>query len=548
MTDGQSCPATPLVLQTGENRIRTFMVNGAPIMDGGKMRGALATFDDVTQLEEQNDKLQEMLKELEQSRDEIRTQNRKLRILATQDPLTSCLNRRSFFQKFEVEFNRAQRYGHGLCCVMIDIDHFKTINDRYGHLTGDRVLQGLADVLRSALRESDFICRYGGEEFCILLSHTEAENAVKTAERFRVAIESKSLAGIKVTISLGVSSLEFGAGNSQELVGQADTALYAAKNNGRNRVLCWDEKEVALLSEQREGTVDGEAPEAEGSVYIPHHVVNALMLALAHRDVGTAEHSRQVGDFCAAAAQGLMSANDSYLVEVAGLLHDIGKLGVPDSILLKPGPLSEEEWKLMRDHERRSVEVIASTFLSPELVEIVRCHHAFYGKASHNTELPKGEDIPLGARILSIADSFSAMISDRPYRKALSYEEAFAELRRCAGQQFDPDLVEHFIEIVKARDETRQEGEKSVSNAVKLEIGREVEKLFVAVNTSPFGTLAGVADRLAVKAAKHGLMQIAEKATQIEKATEEQGDLVHIMELTSELMKACGTKESFLHD
>jgi putative nucleotidyltransferase with HDIG domain len=280
-------------------------------------------------------------------------------------------------------------------------------------------------------------------------------------------------------------------------------------------------------------------------VYIPHHVVNALMMALSHRDVATAEHCRQVGDLCAAAAQGLMTLNQCHVLEVAGLLHDIGKLGVPDSILNKPGPLTQAEWKIMRDHQKRSVEVIASIILSPELVEIMRYHNAWYGVTAQNADLPRGKDIPLGARILSIADSFSAMVSHRPYRRTRSYEEAFEELRRCAGQQFDPVLVERFIEVVQARDGSRQKEIEPVSNAVKLEIGREVERLFVAVNTSAFGMLATIADRLANKATKHGLKKIAEKATQIEKATEGEYDLMQIMQLASELMKVCGSKESF---
>ena len=140
----------------------------------------------------------------------------------------------------------------------------------------------------------------------------------------------------------------------------------------------------------------------EANVHIPHHVVQALMLALEHRDVPTAEHSRQVGDLCVAAAQGLMSINECAVLEIAGQLHDIGKLGVPDSILLKPGPLTEAEWQVMHDHERRSVDVIASMFASPELVDIVNYHSAWYdGSSSQDPSQPKGTDIPLGARILA---------------------------------------------------------------------------------------------------------------------------------------------------
>jgi hypothetical protein len=239
-----------------------------------------------------------------------------------------------------------------------------------------------------------------------------------------------------------------------------------------------------------------------------------------------------------------MSINECFVLEIAGYLHDIGKLGVPDSILLKPGPLTDDEWKIMRDHERRSIDVIASTFLSPELVDIVRNHSLRYdGSSSQDPSRPKGKDIPLGARILIIADAFSAMVSHRPYRRARSYEEAFKELRRCAGTQFDPDLVEHFIDVVSARDESRRKVKEPVSNSMRLDIGREVEKIFVAVNTSSFPALSVSAEHLATQATKLGLTQIAETALEIEKAAVEKRDQMEIVQLTSKLMGLCDYRE-----
>jgi len=536
----------PLSFYSGLDGTRTFMVNGAPILDdGGAVRGALATFDDVTELEAQNDKLKDMLRVLEKSREEVRSQNQKLQVLATQDPLTQCLNRRSFFERFEMEFNRSQRYGHALSCIMADIDNFKSVNDTHGHQMGDQVLQKVAERLRSTLRESDVICRYGGEEFCVLLPHIGADDGLSTSERVRSAIASQDIYGLKVTISLGISSMEFGATDPQELLGQADNSLYAAKNSGRNKSIRWDIGKDWRSSEQEDSHDSHDQHDEGDGVYIPHHVVNALMLAMGHRDMETAEHSRQVAELCVAASQGLMSLKDCHVLEVAGELHDIGKLGVPDSILQKPESLSEKEWQIMHEHKRKSVEVIASTFLSPDLVEIVRYNNIWFEGSQENPKQPRGKDIPLGSRILSIADAFSSMVSHRPYRATRTYDEAFTELRRCAGKQFDPDLVEHFIEVVKARDESRQKGPEEISNAVKLEIGREVEKIFVAVNTSAFGTMATVADQLAVKAHKHGLKQVAEVARKIEKAIEEEQNMVKMVSLASELTEICGAREIF---
>ena len=544
MRERTSQMAVPLSLQNGEGNARTFMVNGAPILDGaGKMRGALATFDDVTLIEQQNTELQNMLNALEISRDEIRKQNQELQVLATQDPLTRCLNRRAFFERFEAEFNRSQRYGHSFSCIMVDIDHFKSINDKHGHPVGDKVLQQVSSILQECVRVSDIVCRYGGEEFCILLPETNSQGGLQTAERIRHTIASKSILGIKVTISLGVSSLESAPANPSELLSRADKALYEAKRGGRDRVVCYSE-EIACLPGKDTGETASYEPAGKGAdVHIPHHVVNALMLALEHRDIATAEHSRQVGDLCVAAAQGLMSINECFVLEIAGLLHDIGKLGVPDSILLKPGPLTDEEWQIMRDHERRSVDVIASTFLSPGLVEIVKYHsHRYDGRSSQNPSRPKEKEIPLGARILTIADAFHAMVSHRPYRQACSYEEAFKELRRCAGTQFDSDLVEHFVDVVRARDESRRKGKEPVSNSIKLEIGREVEEIFVAVNNSSFSTLSVSAEHLATRATHYGLAQIAETASEIEKAAVENRDQVEIVKLTSKLLQLCDSR------
>jgi HD-GYP domain-containing protein (c-di-GMP phosphodiesterase class II) len=270
------------------------------------------------------------------------------------------------------------------------------------------------------------------------------------------------------------------------------------------------------------------------------------MRALEHRDAATAEHSRQVGDLCVAAAQGLMSINECFVLEIAGMMHDIGKLGVPDSILLKPGPLNEEEWRIMHDHEQRSVDVIASTFLSPELVEIVRHHNTWYdGSSSRDASGPKGKDIPLGARILNIADAFNAMVSHRPYRRARSYEDAFDELRRCAGTQFDPDLVEHFVDVVQARDESRRTQNALIPNSIQLEIGREVEKLFVAVNTSSISSLSLSAEHLAMRATKYGLTQLADTAMEIGRCAAENVDQMEIVQLTSKLIQLCGSRENF---
>jgi len=231
---------------------KIYLVDSAPVCDDrGKNSGVMVTFSDITQLEEKNDQLEGMLGMLKKSRDEIRRQNEELQVLATRDSLTDCLNRRSFFEKFETVFKIAQRDGHKLACIMADIDMFKTINDRYGHARGDNVIRKVAECLQFSMRSTDTICRYGGEEFCVVLPGMGINDALATAERARGNIQSLRVAGatgsssISITASFGVASLEHGAGTLSQLIEHADKALYRAKNAGRNSVVAWDAEQFS---------------------------------------------------------------------------------------------------------------------------------------------------------------------------------------------------------------------------------------------------------------------------------------------------------------
>ena len=271
----------------------------------GPPRGVLLTFDDVTEIETTNAQLRETLDMLGRSRDEIERQNKELQALATTDPLTGCRNRRSFHAEFQSRWGAAKRYGTSLACVMVDVDYFKKINDRYGHSTGDQVLQHVAGILRSLARESDMVCRYGGEEFCLLLPEADIIAAAQAAERFRGMIESKACGGVSVTASVGVSSLDLGADSPQALLDQADKCLYAAKRGGRNRVVRWDEvRDTPAAARARRPRRRRRPSPIRPACPISFHAVTALMSALAHRDKGTADHSRRVADLCAAAAVG----------------------------------------------------------------------------------------------------------------------------------------------------------------------------------------------------------------------------------------------------
>jgi diguanylate cyclase (GGDEF)-like protein/putative nucleotidyltransferase with HDIG domain/PAS domain S-box-containing protein len=550
ISDGEARTGVMLGLRPNESEQRMFMVNSSPIVcDDGQCRGVLASFGDVTLLKKKQAELVGMLETLKKSREEIRRQNEELQILATRDPLTSCLNRRSFLAQFETEWASAQRYAHPLSCVMLDIDHFKSINDEFGHSVGDQVLQKVAAALRTTVRDGDLVCRYGGEEFCILLPHLDKDGARAAAERYRKAVATVRAHHRSITISLGVSAISLDAHTLQELLDQADKSLYIAKRSGRNRVVSWDEvpEDVEIDETKGSRTRPVEEPNFESS--IPFHAVTALISALSYRDSATAEHSRRVGDLCVATANGLMSLSDAYVLEIAALLHDIGKIGVPDSILLKPGALTAEEWKTMHFHDRIGVEIIRSTFASDKLTLIIMNHHARYDGAGAEQNLPAGDDIPLGARILMIADAFDAMVSDRVYRKGRSQAAAFAELRRCAGKQFDGKLVERFIETVKSRDENRVTEVPAVSKQTALRIGMEIERLARSLDNHDISGLGALASRLKATATKSGVAPVAELAARLEHLAANDPDLAALVRITNDLMAVCrSTQKAYLKD
>ena len=208
---------------------------------------------------------------------------------------------------------------------------------------------------------------------------------------------------------------------------------------------------------------------------------------MSYRDQVTAEHSRRVADLAVACAEGHLPITDCYVLEIAALLHDIGKVGVPDAILLKPGKLTAEEWKVMEKHDRIGVEIIRASFHSAQLTSIVENHHAFYGMSKNG--MPCGVEIPVTARILAIADAYDSMTSDRSYRKGRTPEDAFTELRRCAPAQFDPELVERFINVIKDRSQHQQATVDGVSKETALQIGMQMERLAQSLDNQDLDTL-----------------------------------------------------------
>ena len=247
-----------LCLNSNDVRNQIFMVNCSPILGGDKQcKGVMVTFGNITELEDKNQKLQAMIERLEVTKNEVSRQNDELKILAEIDPLTGCFNRRAFHAHFDKIFFGAGDQDVDLNCIMLDIDHFKSVNDNFGHQTGDEVIKLVANIISDNMRDTDIVARYGGEEFCLILPCLDNETTLTIAEMIRVSVMNSTkypIIGIKgVTISLGISSIKDGVLNPNAMIDFADKALYYAKNNGRNRVAVW--RDVV------KGDVDTSAPD-----------------------------------------------------------------------------------------------------------------------------------------------------------------------------------------------------------------------------------------------------------------------------------------------
>jgi diguanylate cyclase (GGDEF)-like protein len=247
-------------LEGKSGRSYTFMVNGAPILDSdGSVRGALATFDDMSAVERKNRELNQTLGKLEKSREKITRKNKELETLARIDPLTGCNNRRSLFEQFDEVLKASQMDGSNITCFMIDIDHFKSVNDRFGHTVGDEVIKAIAEVLRSNSRGNDIVGRYGGEEFCVISPHLTPDAEREVAERFRRAISvlgnnpNAQFPLMRITASIGYASASANVKSAMDLINYADQALYVAKESGRNRVSHSGQTNEVETSPSREG-------------------------------------------------------------------------------------------------------------------------------------------------------------------------------------------------------------------------------------------------------------------------------------------------------
>ncbi len=371
---------------------------------------------------------------------------------ATMDRLTGVSNRATLLAALFAEVERSNRYERPLSVAFVDIDHFKAVNDSYGHAAGDVVLRGVAQAIKTNLRTSDSIGRYGGEEFMLLLTETDIEEGAVLTEKLRNLVARQRFAigpdqEISVTISIGIAGGGGGLLRTDTLVRDADAAMYSAKSLGRNQTYVFAEPDE-----------DARVPRAPIS---PAGRALAVEVGRAARDAATASltsviaplpHYRGQPSPLIASIVTIMAGSldlpegEVDRIRVAALLHDVGKVAVPQDILDKPSALTSTEWRTVVQHPRIGQVILEQAAALKEAVPIILHHHERYSGHGYPFGL-RGNDIPLGARIVAIADAYDAMTHDRPYKRAIGHDDAVKELRRHAGTQFDPELVTLFCDL-----------------------------------------------------------------------------------------------------
>ena len=416
---------------------------------------------------------------------------------AITDGLTGVKTHRFFMEALSAEWKRSTRAGRAFALVLMDLDRFKFVNDFYGHLEGDLVLQRVGHILEANCRRSDVVARYGGDEFVILMPETSMEQARQLASKLRSWVCADNLLREKnVSASFGIACYPLHGSSPQELIQVADASMYLSKHQGGNAVSTADHfdpgeakkwkkdvleaylgvtlkrlfatgpdafeeiyqrlkqfTESLAATEAGNGvTVAQEVPEDAGPQALPQAVldtVTSLAFAIDAKDHYTQGHSQKVSAYAALIAEAMeMSDAEIDEIRLGAVLHDIGKVGIPEQILNKSGPLNPDEWETMKSHVVFGAKILEPLKPLARIREMVHHHHEYFDGSGYPEAL-RAEQIPLGARIVAVADAYDTITSDRTYKKGRSAEEALAELERCANAQFDARIVEIFVRVMR---------------------------------------------------------------------------------------------------
>jgi len=404
---------------------------------------------------------------------------------AITDGLTGVKTHRFLMEALSAEWKRSTRANRNFSLVLMDLDRFKFVNDFYGHLEGDVVLQRVAQILEQNCRSSDVVARYGGDEFVILMPETGVEQARQLASKLRGWIAADTVLRDKnITASFGIAGFPVHGSTPQELIQVADSSMYLSKHQGGNSVSSAEQSDPNDRKRWKKDVLEAylgvtlkrlfsTGPEAFEEIYrrleqftrslsehaggaedegLPPAVVEtvtSLALAIDAKDQYTQGHSQKVSAYAVMIAQALnMSTPEVEEIRLAALLHDIGKVGIPEVILNKSGPLDAAEWETMKTHTELGAKILEPLKPMSRIRDMVRHHHEFYDGTGYPIRL-EGEQIPYGARVIAIADAYDTITSERAYKKARTIEDALAELERCAANQFDPEIVRVFVEVMR---------------------------------------------------------------------------------------------------
>jgi diguanylate cyclase (GGDEF)-like protein len=368
---------------------------------------------------------------------------------ADRDSVTGLYNHRAVHQRLDAEFHRAERQNSPLAVIMMDLNNFKLFNDTYGHPVGDQVLKRVAHVLNMEFRKADILGRYGGDEFIAILPDTDLPLAMMVAQRLRDRMAAEGFyqedeeRAIPVTLSLGLATYPEDSANRYELVAVADANLYTAKVSERG-IVATSDTQRGRRQLRTESSFD---------------VLDAMVTAVDNKDHYTRRHSEDVTEYAIWIAEELgLSEETMRVVSMSGLLHDVGKIGVPETILRKPGRLTAEEFHIMKQHPEFGSFIVGGVPGLDSILEGVRSHHERWDGKGYPDGLA-AEAIPFMGRLLAVADACSAMTTDRPYRKGLAWEDAMEEIRANVSTQFDPAMANAFLRASHKRRPIQKNGQ-----------------------------------------------------------------------------------------